>query len=1044
MNIGKGVINTFVQRPFTSDVWNQLKEWKIAKSTKRGFRGGRTRSIFTIRTRITSSRIDSTSTRSVNELNLTSVPVSNNITTTKKGYPLTRLAHWNAGSMKKKTTSITDCIIDHKIDLLAITESWLKGDDRDSCPLADLSTTLPHFRMHHLPRKHRKGGGIFLLSHRGLDVKENHLMEFKSFEYMDFNVSETKSPPLRLVAIYRPPPSKENKLTVTGFFRDFSTLLEVISIDPARLVLVGDFNFHLDVDGDHYANAMKDMLDSAGLQQHVTGATHRRGHTLDLLISRKFDNLVSDVEVVTGMPSDHHVVKCLVDIARPKPVKQVVNYRDLKKINLDLFKHDIETSMLSINPADDLSQSVKQYEHVLRDLLDRHAPLKSKSITLRPHAPWYTVELRVAKQTKRRLERKWKKSQLEVDRQIYAHQCKTYTRMLEQAKCDHYRSEISECNDRQLFRVVDKMSRPAAAAAPTLPSYDDAKSLANRFADFFRTKVKKLRDDLDKSSCPEISVDIRDTCDGEFGAFSEVSEDTVRKIIIESPAKSCPLDPIPSSLLKNCLDVILPCITRVVNMSLTTGIMPSDLKVARVVPLLKKPGIDPEDLKNYRPISNLKFLLKTIERVVLLQLNAYLQENGLFAPMQSAYRRHHSTETALLRVQNDLLRAVDRHDEAVLILLDFSAAFDTIDHDILLHRLCQRYGITQTALKWFSTYLRGRTQCIDVGGVLSDEHLLEEGVPQGSVLGPVIFTMYTAPLGDIIASHGLNYMIYADDTQLYMILDRSKRSDDLSRLEKCVTDVKTWAVTNKLMLNDSKTEVVHMSSRFVETPPLPPLTIGDSIIDASESARNLGVIFDCRLDMKQHLKSVTSSASFAIYKIGQIRKYLDPTTTERLVHAFVSSRLDCCNSLLFGLPNCEIAKLQRIQNSAARLVSRSKYRDHITPVLEELHWLPIEYRIEYKILLLTYKALCGLAPTYIKDLVCLYRPSRSLRSSSKNLLRPPSKGNTMYYSDRAFCSAAPSLWNNLPDHVRLASSVNQFKSSLKTHLFKKAYNFGTS
>ena len=191
-------------------------------------------------------------------------------------------------------------------------------------------------------------------------------------------------------------------------------------------------------------------------------------------------------------------------------------------------------------------------------------------------------------------------------------------------------------------------------------------------------------------------------------------------------------------------------------------------------------------------------------------------------------------------------------------------------------------------------------------------------------------------------------MIYADDTQLYMILDRSERSKDLSRLEKCVSDVKSWAVSNKLMLNDSKTEVVHMSSRYVQSSPLPPLTIGDSVINASESARDLGVIFDSRLDMKQHLKSITRSASFAIYKIGQIRKYLDSNATERLVHAFVSSRLDCCNSLLFGLPDCDIAKLQRLQNSAARLVSRCKYRDHITPVLKEptLAASSIPYRVQ--------------------------------------------------------------------------------------------------
>ena len=420
---------------------------------------------------------------------------------------------------------------------------------------------------------------------------------------------------------------------------------------------------------------------------------------------------------------------------------------------------------------------------------------------------------------------------------------------------------------------------------------------------------------LDESSCPEISVDIRDTCESEFSAFKVVSEYTVRKTILESATKSCSLDPIPSSLLKNCLDVTLPCITRVVNKSLITGQMPPELKVARVIPLQKKRGIDQEELKNYRLISNVKFLFKAIERITSSQLNVYLQENYLFTPMQSAYRKYHSTETALLRVQNDLLRAVDQHQDAVLILLDFSAALDTIDHDILLHRLCQRYGITRTALKWFSTYLRGRTQCIDIDGVLSDERLLDAGVPLGSVFGPAIFTTYTAPLGDIITSHGLNDMIYADDTQLYLILDPSKRSEGLSRLERCVLDVKSWAVSNKLMLNDTKTEVIHMSSRFVKTSPFPSLKIGDSAIDAS-----LCVISRSRSHLwQQTWYERTSQECHHICIIRHLQnrtkicKYLDSKVTERLVHAFVSSRLDYCNSLLFQsviLPSCSVSRNQ--------------------------------------------------------------------------------------------------------------------------------------
>ncbi|XP_072018357.1 uncharacterized protein [Amphiura filiformis] len=291
--------------------------------------------------------------------------------------------------------------------------------------------------------------------------------------------------------------------------------------------------------------------------------------------------------------------------------------------------------------------------------------------------------------------------------------------------------------------------------------------------------------------------------------------------------------------------------------------------------------------------------------------------------------------------------------------------------------------------------------------------------------------MYTAPLGDIISSYGLSHMIYADDTQLYIVHDPSKRSESIDIIERCVSDIKAWAVTNKLMLNDTKTEVIHLSSQFVKTLPLPPLTIGNAAIDPSTSARDLGVVIDSALNMKEHVKALTRSASFAIYKIGKICKYLDSKSTERLVHAFVSSRLDCCNcnSLLVGLPKYEIAKLQRIQNSAARLVSRAKYRDHMKPVLYDLHWLPIEQRIVYKVLLITFKALHDLAPLYLKELVNTYQPTRSLRSTTQKLLSVR-KCNTKFYGERAFCNAASS---SLVEQLAYTTQICRFHQSFQEY-----------
>ncbi|PIK38134.1 hypothetical protein BSL78_25019 [Apostichopus japonicus] len=187
--------------------------------------------------------------------------------------------------------------------------------------------------------------------------------------------------------------------------------------------------------------------------------------------------------------------------------------------------------------------------------------------------------------------------------------------------------------------------------------------------------------------------------------------------------------------------------------------------------------------------------------------------------------------------------------------------------------------------------------------------------------------------------------------------------------------------------------------------------------------------------MKHHVKNTASAASFALYKIGQLAKYLDHKSTERLVHAFITSRLDYCNSLLYGIPSTELSKLQLIQNSAARLVTRSKKHDHITPILRDLHWLPLHLRIRYKVALLAFKAIHGMAPSYLTDLVASYSPQRRLRSSSETLLCRPRRCNTRFYGDRCFSAAAPEVWNNLPWDLREAPHLNRFKKDLKTYLF---------
>ena len=418
-----------------------------------------------------------------------------------------------------------------------------------------------------------------------------------------------------------------------------------------------------------------------------------------------------------------------------------------------------------------------------------------------------------------------------------------------------------------------------------------------------------------------------------------------------------------------------------------------------------------------------------------------MDTNKLHTPSQSAYRPLHSTETALLKIQNDILLSLDASKGVLLVLLDLSAAFDTIDQDILLSRLQSRIGVTDSALEWFHSYLTNRSQVIYLNGSSSKSTLLSFGVPQGSVMGPFKFIIYTGPVHDIATKHGLSVHMYADDTQIYIEFDLKPHSasEAKMKMEACIADIRAWMRENKLQLNESKTELVTITpSRQKDKVNIESVHIGDCDITPTSTARNLGATFDQNMTLHPHVSALVKSCNWQLRRIGQIRKFLTKEASEKLVHAFISSRLDNGNSLLYGLPDYQIQRLQRVHNTAARILTLTSKYDHITPVLKSLHWLPVKQRIIFKIVTLTFRCLQGLAPTYLSELLLPYTPSRLLRSSN-NLLLKESKSRTKSYGDRAFKVAAPKLWNKLPLSIRQCKTLATFKAKLKHHLFEEGY-----
>ncbi|KAM9552819.1 uncharacterized protein ACWYII_034841 [Salvelinus alpinus] len=626
---------------------------------------------------------------------------------------------WNCRSAANKAEFISAYASLQSLDFLALTETWITTDNT-ATPTA-LSSSAHVFS--HTPRASgQRGGGTGILISPKWSFSLSPLthLSIASFEF--HAVTVTSPFKLNILIIYRPPGS------LGEFINELDALISSFPEDGSPLTVLGDFNLPTSTFDSFLSASFFPLLSSFDLTLSPSPPTHKAGNTLDLIFTRccSSTNLIATPLQV----SDPYLVSFSLSLSsitsHTAPTRMVSRRPNLRSLSPATLSSSILSSLPSAQTFSNLSPDSASSTLLssLSASFDSLCPLSSRPARSSPPAPWLDDSLRAHRTGLRAAERKWRKTRLPADLASFHSLLSTFSSSVSAAKATFYHSKFqaSASNPRKLFATFSSLLNPPPPPPPSSLSADD-------FVNHFEKKVDDIRSSFAKSNDTAGSAHTALPC--ALTSFSPLSPDEISRLVTAGRPTTCPLDPIPSSLLQTISGDLLPYLTSLINSSLTAGYVPSVFKRARVAPLLKKPTLDPSDVNNYRPVSLLSFLSKTLERAVLGQLSRYLSQNDLLDPNQSGFKTSHSTETALLCITEALRTAKANSLSSALILLDLSAAFDTVNHQILLSTLSE-LGISGAAHAWIASYLTGRSYqvanrisaCLaDISVWMTDHHL---------------------------------------------------------------------------------------------------------------------------------------------------------------------------------------------------------------------------------------------------------------------------------------------------------------------------------
>ena len=822
-------------------------------------------------------------------------------------------------------------------------------------------------------------------------------------------LGSSKKRPLLVCTIYRPPDAG------CQFFDNLSVMLETANKECKEILVMGDLNINYLSDCSS-TRRMQSLSDEASLTQMITEPTRVTQNSTTLIDHIYASNPGSFFEsgCLDAGVSDHLLVFTVRVDGHPHGHK-TKTVRAFGKCNNESLLEDLQSASWETDSSD-INVRWNQWKEVFFGVLDKHAPIISCRVRRNP-LPWIDLHIRKLMRRRNKLRKLANETASEEAWRNYRTLRNKVTLNLRRGKRAYFESLVSKSSTttrdvwKQLNRLLGR--NKGAGSAVNLEHGDN---IASRLSDHFSGSAATVPPPDQPPTIPQYSSSFH------FNCITE--EDVLCALSKLDPSKATGADALSARILRTTAPAISSSLCKLFNYSLKTSQIPTEWKAANVIPVPK--SVNARSVDEYRPISILPVVAKVFESLVHTQVYGYLKHHDILHESQSGFRPKHSTQDALLKTVDDWRQSLDRNEIVGSVFIDLSKAFDSVCHTLLLGKLA-RYGFGGDSVLWFQDYLLGRRQRVVIGGEASEWTDVSAGVPQGSILGPLLFSVFVNDLPS--ALHKCKVMMYADDTTVYYSHLNCLEVQDV--LTEELHHLSSWISRNGLRMNLRKTQFMCLSRKGREKEAMKlEVQVDNQVLERHDAVKYLGVIVDKQLNWRRHIESVRRKCLSALAVLYRVKRALPPRLRKLLYQSIVLPHLDYCAVVWTECSREDATTLERVQKRGMRFILDEDYGCPSASMRLRLGWMTLHNRRRMQRVVCTRRCLRGMGPNYMKRMFAT-NESLGLRSARRpnDLHLKPCKTNWL---SRSFAYCAGQDWNSLPLSIRDASDTT-FKSALKQY-----------